>query len=126
MTGEGSGKLLSHLSSKSTGSNPSSTISLACAGINDAAFCSDGGRLAVACRDGSVRLLEWPSGACLGGYQVGFTSMFVVVIDGVSNYNQQKDMQRVLWRAYGTSLGRFRWADTFSPPHSLVEYSQEL
>lgn len=71
MTGEGSGKLLSHLSSKSTGSNPSSTISLACGGINDAAFCPDGGRLAVACRDGSVRLLEWPSGACLGGYQVG-------------------------------------------------------
>lgn len=69
MTGEGSGKLLSHLSSKSTGSNPSSTISLACGGINDAAFCPDGGRLAVACRDGSVRLLEWPSGACLGGYQ---------------------------------------------------------
>jgi hypothetical protein len=71
MTGEGSGKLLSHLSSKSTGSNPSSTISLACGGINDATFCPDGGRLAVACRDGSVRLLEWPSGACLGGYQVG-------------------------------------------------------
>ncbi|KAF6256805.1 WD40-repeat-containing domain protein [Scenedesmus sp. NREL 46B-D3] len=69
MTGESSGKLLSSLSSKSTGSNPCSTISLACGGFNDAAFCPDGSRLAVACRDGSVRLLEWPSGACLGGYQ---------------------------------------------------------
>jgi WD40 repeat protein len=77
MTGEGSGKLLSHLSSKSTGSNPSSTISLACGGINDAAFCPDGGRLAVACRDGSVRLLEWPSGACLGGYQVCVADYYI-------------------------------------------------
>lgn len=71
MIGESSGKLLSHLSSKSLGNNPSQTITLACGGVNDAAFSPDGGRLAVACRDGSVRLLDWPSGQCLGGYQVG-------------------------------------------------------
>jgi WD40 repeat protein len=46
------------------------TISVPCGGINDAAFSPDGSKLAVASRDGSVRLLDWPSGTCIGGYRV--------------------------------------------------------
>jgi WD40 repeat protein len=70
MTGESSGKLLSHLSSKSSSNNPVQTISVPCGGINDAAFSPDGSKLAVASRDGSVRLLDWPSGTCIGGFRV--------------------------------------------------------
>lgn len=71
MTGESSGKLLAHLSSKTTAGPPATPISVpGCGGINDAAFSTDGARLVVACRDGSVRLLDWPSGTCVGGFQV--------------------------------------------------------
>jgi WD40 repeat protein len=70
MTGETSGKLLSHLSSKSNSNNPVQTISVPCGGINDAAFSPDGSKLAVANRDGTVRLLDWTTGACIGGYKV--------------------------------------------------------
>lgn len=80
MTGESSSKLLSHLTSTKTASNnPLQTISVpGCGGINDAAFCPDGSKLAVACRDGSVRLLDWPSGVCVGGYQVRLSRVSVV------------------------------------------------
>lgn len=74
MTGEASShKLLSHLSSKAAGvpSAPATTLTVpGCGGINDACFSPDGSRLAVACRDGSVRLLDWQTGTCLEGYQV--------------------------------------------------------
>jgi WD40 repeat protein len=70
MTGEGSGKLLSHLSSKSGSSNTVQIIPVPCGGISDAAFSPDGSKLAVANRDGSVRLLDWASGVCIGGFRV--------------------------------------------------------
>ncbi len=70
-TGGGTGgKFLSHLSSKGGGLSPVQTITLACGGIFDAAFSPDTARLAVACRDGTMRVLEWPSGQCLGGFHV--------------------------------------------------------
>jgi hypothetical protein len=69
MTGESSGKLLS-LSSKSSGTNPCHTIAVPCGGVTDAAFSPDGSKLAVAGRDGSVRLLDWPSGTCIRGFRV--------------------------------------------------------
>eukprot|EP00775_Hariotina_reticulata_P004222 gene4222-4471_t len=70
MAGESSGKLLSHLSNKSSGQNAVQTVTVpGCGGINDASFSPDGLKLAVACRDGSVRVLDWPGGTCLGGFQ---------------------------------------------------------
>jgi WD40 repeat protein len=71
MVGEsGSAKLLSTLSSKSSGLNPINTVHPGGGGINDVAFSPDGTRLAVACRDGSCRVLDWPSGHCIAGFQV--------------------------------------------------------
>ncbi|GBF89015.1 hypothetical protein Rsub_01514 [Raphidocelis subcapitata] len=71
--GGGSGKLLSMPSltaSRASGLSPCQTITVpGSCGANDAAFSPDGGRLAVACRDGSVRLLDWPSGQCVAGYR---------------------------------------------------------
>jgi WD40 repeat protein len=49
-----------------------------CGGINDASFSPDGLKLAVACRDGSVRVLDWPGGTCLGGFQVGLVTLFAL------------------------------------------------
>lgn len=74
MMGEATGKLLSMsslTSSRTSGLNPCQTISVpGCGGVNDVAFNPDGNRLAAACRDGSVRLLDWPSGQCVAGYRV--------------------------------------------------------
>jgi len=74
MMGDAPGKLLSVpglTSSRASGLSPCQTISVpACGAINDVAFNPDGNRLAVACRDGSVRLLDWPSGQCVAGYRV--------------------------------------------------------
>jgi len=70
MVGESSSaKLLSQLSSKSSGLNPINTINPGGGGINDVSFSPDGARLAVACRDGSCRVLDWPSGHCTAGFQ---------------------------------------------------------
>jgi hypothetical protein len=73
MLGEGSGKLLSMsslTSSRQSAHNPCQTVAVpGCGGVNDVAFNPDGNRLAAACRDGSVRLLDWPSGQCVAGYR---------------------------------------------------------
>jgi WD40 repeat protein len=76
MLGEPPGKLLSmsglaSAAARSSGLAPCQVITVPGAGsANDAAFNPDGNRLAVACRDGSVQLLDWPSGQCIAGYRV--------------------------------------------------------
>eukprot|EP00879_Flechtneria_rotunda_P028765 GHRR01030985.1.p1 GENE.GHRR01030985.1~~GHRR01030985.1.p1 ORF type:complete len:472 (+),score=191.29 GHRR01030985.1:604-2019(+) len=83
-SGEGGGKLLSQLSGLSSSSSrtssqaPCQTINVNGGGINDAAFSPDGSRLAVACRDGTVRLLDWPNGNCVGGYSSYYGAVLCV------------------------------------------------
>ncbi len=85
MMGEAPGKLLSMpglTSTRASGLGPCQTITVpSCGGVNDAAFNPDGNRLAAACRDGSVRLLDWPSGQCVAGFRV---SARVCVVGGWS------------------------------------------
>eukprot|EP00879_Flechtneria_rotunda_P024967 GHRR01026495.1.p1 GENE.GHRR01026495.1~~GHRR01026495.1.p1 ORF type:complete len:222 (+),score=63.06 GHRR01026495.1:604-1269(+) len=84
-SGEGGGKLLSQLSGLSSSSSrtssqaPCQTINVNGGGINDAAFSPDGSRLAVACRDGTVRLLDWPNGNCVGGYSVSQAASYLYI-----------------------------------------------
>lgn len=89
MVGETAGKLLSHLSNKGSGLNPCQVLPVAGNGIMDVAFSPDGSKLAVACRDGACRLLDWPSGQCVAGFQVrtvrGLTATSVYMICAMVN-----------------------------------------
>ena len=66
---ESNSKFSLNLSSK-TGNNLHSSIHLDGAGINDMAFDPRGQKVAVACRDGVLRIVDWAAGQTLAGFQV--------------------------------------------------------
>ena len=60
--------LLGSKTSKSA--SPVSTFTVNGGGINDMALSPDGTRLAVACHDGALRVLDMATGTVVGGFQV--------------------------------------------------------
>eukprot|EP00798_Chlamydomonas_sp_ICE-L_P024182 gene24182-9772_t len=55
--------------SKAQAQSPFNTISVNGGGINDIALSPDGTRIAAACRDGALRLLDLATGTLIGGFQ---------------------------------------------------------
>lgn len=64
--GEGSGKFLS-LGSGPKATTPSHTIQLAGGGLHDLALSPDGCKLAAACADGALRVVDMATGTVVGG-----------------------------------------------------------
>lgn len=67
LTGEGGGKFSLSLGSSSKHHGPTQTIQLSGGGMHDAALSPDGAKLAAACADGALRLVDMASGTVIGG-----------------------------------------------------------
>lgn len=97
MVGDGAGKLLSQISSKGSSTHPVNSITVPGNGINDVAFNPDGTRLAVACRDGGCRLLDWPSGNCVAGFYVSGGQAMGTAGSITCVWGGGGDREQVLW-----------------------------
>lgn len=74
------------LGSKSSGPSPQQTIAIGGGGVQDVAFSPDGLQLAVACRDGALRVVDVSSGNVVAGFKGYYGSLLCCTFSDDGRY----------------------------------------